>query len=112
MEEESKPLLSKSTGLVYQTTCRLDATPRVLRGRLIGDSPLIENSGLLDSYWSKNRTSRDVVRSCVSSASAIVSFTTLMFASSCPPEFEGIFPAARNNGILPVGILYASFYPF
>jgi len=70
MEEESKPLLSKSPGLVYQTTCRLHATPRVPRGRLIvclrslwfclpvGDSPLIKNSGLLDSHWSKNRTSR------------------------------------------------------
>jgi len=34
MEEESKPLLSKSPGLVYKTTCWLHATTRMLRGRL------------------------------------------------------------------------------
>jgi len=68
MSEANKPLLSKRPGLVYQTTCRLD--PNVPRGRLIvclrslwfclpvGDSPWIENSGLLDSHWSKNRTNR------------------------------------------------------
>jgi len=35
MEEESKFLLSKSPGPVYQTTCTLGATPRVPIGRLI-----------------------------------------------------------------------------
>jgi len=34
----------------------------------------------------------------------------LVFASSCSPEFEGVFPAARNYRVLPVGILCASFY--
>jgi len=34
MEEESKPLSPKSPGPVYQTTCRLVATPRVPRGKL------------------------------------------------------------------------------
>ena len=37
---------------------------------------------------------------------------TSVFASSCSPEFEGVFPAARNSGVLPVGILCISIYPF
>jgi len=37
---------------------------------------------------------------------------TSVFASSCLPEFEGIFPAARNDGILTVGIFCTSFYPY
>jgi len=45
----------------------------------------------------------------VSSASVIV---TSVFVSGCSPEFEGVFPAAHNYSVLPVGILCASFYPF
>ena len=45
----------------------------------------------------------------VSSASVIV---TSVFASSCSPEFEGVFPTARNYRVLPVGILSTSFHPF
>jgi len=37
---------------------------------------------------------------------------TAVFAPSCSPEFEGVFPAARNDGILTVGIFCTSFYPF
>jgi len=35
-----------------------------------------------------------------------------VFASSCSPEFEGVFPVARNDGILTVGIFCTSFHPF
>ena len=57
----------------------------------------------------ESRTSHGVIRSYVSSASAIM---TSVFASSCSPEFEGVFPAAGNDDILTVGIFCTSFYPF
>jgi len=55
------------------------------------------------------RHSRFPLDRWVSSASVMV---TSLFASGCSPEFEGIFPAARNSSGLPVGILCTSFYRF
>ena len=57
----------------------------------------------------ENRTSHGVIRSYVSSASAIM---TSVFASSCSPKFEGVFPATHNDHIFTVGIFCTSLYPF